>query len=206
VVVGSSVQGRTITAVHFDAPHPRARIVVIGCIHGDEPAGTAITRALAQLRPAADLDLWVIDDANPDGVAAGTRQNAHGVDLNRNFPYAWRAAGRRGDLDFSGPGPLSEPESRAMVDLLTRVRPTVTVWYHQHQDVVDESGGVVATERRYAVLVGLPLQRLTRYPGSATGWQNATLAPTTAFVVELAAGRLSPEIATRYATAVLQLL
>lgn len=43
------------------------------------------------------IDLWVLDDLNPDGAAADTRQNAHGVDLNRNFPYGWRSIGQPGD-------------------------------------------------------------------------------------------------------------
>jgi hypothetical protein len=82
----------------------------------------------------------------------------------------------------------------------------VTIWYHQHQDLVDDSGGDPAIEQRYAQLVGLPFQRLTRYPGSAAGWQDATLRPTTAFVVELPAGSLSPRTANRYADAVVHLL
>jgi len=49
----------------------------------------------------------------------------------------------------------------------------------------------VRVERRFASLVGLPLRRLTRYPGSATGWENHTLPGTTSFVVELPAGRVS---------------
>lgn len=207
MVLGRSVQGRAITAVHFDAPHARVRVVLVGCIHGDEPAGIAITRAVDGMTPASDMDLWVIDDLNPDGVAAGTRQNARGVDLNRNFPLAWHATGHRGDPEFPGAAPLSEPETRAAFDLLNRLQPTVTIWYHQHQNLVDESGGDVAIERRYADLVGLSLRRLTRYAGSATGWQNATMSRrTTAFVVELPAGQLSSASAARYARAVLQLL
>ena len=97
--------------------------------------------------------------------------------------------------------------ARAAFDLLNRLQPTVTIWYHQHQNLVDESGGDVAIERRYADLVGLSLRRLTRYAGSATGWQNATMSRrTTAFVVELPAGQLSSASAARYARAVLQLL
>jgi len=195
------VLGRSITAVHLVGTHPTRRIVVFGCIHGDEPAGIAITRLLEQRNPPAGLDLWVIDDLNPDGAAARTRHNIDGVDLNRNFPYAWQPIGRPGDTEYSGTRPLSEPESRIAVALLTRVRPDVTIWFHQHQGLVDDSGGDPAIEQRYAQLVGLPFGRLTRYPGSATGWQNARLQPTTAFVVELGAGSLSPRAASRFADA-----
>ena len=58
---------------------------------------------------------------NPDGVAAGTRGNAHGVDLNRNFPYDWRPLGGG---EYSGPAPLSEPESRAAHRLILESSPT----------------------------------------------------------------------------------
>src|SRR5947207_64866 len=61
-------------------------------------------------------------------------------------------------------------------------------------------GGSV--EHRFARLSGLPLRRLTRYPGSAAGWQNHRLPGTTAFVVELPGGTLSPARVSRYAAAV----
>jgi protein MpaA len=149
--------------------------------------------------------LWVIEDLNPDGVAAGTRQNANGVDLNRNFPWRWEHLGHRGDRQYSGPGPLSEPESRIARALILKLRPVVSIWFHQPLGLVDESGGDVRVERRYARLVGLPLQRLVRYPGSAAGWQNHRLPGSTAFVVELP-GRLSKKAARLYSGAVRQLL
>jgi protein MpaA len=206
VILGRSVQGRPITAVHLLGAAATHRIVVVGCIHGDEPAGIAVAHRLEQLPPPAALDLWVVDNVNPDGVAAGTRDNADGVDLNRNFPYAWQPLGHPGVEEYSGARPLSEPESRIIAGFLTRVRPDVTIWFHQHQDLVDLSGGDPSIERRYARLVGLPSQELTRYPGSVAGWQNATLRPTTAFVVELPAGTLTAPAADRYARAVSQLL
>jgi protein MpaA len=206
VVLGRSALGRPITAVHLVGAHATRRIVVVGCIHGDERAGIAITQLLERLAPPAGLDLWVVDDLNPDGAAAGTRHNADGVDLNRNFPYAWQPIGHPGRAEYSGSRPLSEPESRIAAAFLTRVRPEVTIWYHQHQDLVDDSGGDPTIEARYAQLVGLPFRRLTRYPGSVTGWENATLQPTTAFVVELPAGNLTPSIASRFAQAVTHLL
>ena len=69
-------------------------------------------------------------------------------------------------------------------------------------DLVDESGGNPAVERRFAAHVGLPLARLTREPGSAVGWENHTLPGTTAFVVELPAGSLPATAVSRYAHAV----
>jgi protein MpaA len=198
--------GRPIIVTRVSGAHPRHRIVVFGCIHGDEPAGTAVARALEHLPVAEFITLWVVEDLNPDGVVLGTRQNAHRVDLNRNFPYRWRPLGHPGSVDYSGPGPGTEPETQIAVRLLTAVRPDVTIWFHQHQDLVDDSGGDPAIERRYAQLVGLPFERLTRYPGSAAGWQNAALQPTTAFVVELPAGALSAATAMIYARAVQRLL
>jgi len=202
--LGHSVRGRAIEAVHIDSAGARRAVLVVGCVHGNEPAGIAIARRLDRERRPG-LDLWVIDDLNPDGVAADTRQNADRVDLNRNFPEHWRPIGHPGDQQYSGPHALSEPESRIADALIERVRPAVSIWFHQPLDVVDESGGDPGVERRFAALSGLPLRRLTRYPGSAVGWQDQTLPGTTAFVVELPGGRLTHGEIDRYARAVVAL-
>jgi protein MpaA len=205
VMLGRSIRGRPITALEQGDPDTPSKVLIVGSIHGNETAGVTIARRLGRQAPQPESDRWVIDDLNPDGVASGTRQNARGVDLNRNFPYGWRQLGRRGDQQFSGPGPLSEPESRIAHALILRLRPRATVWFHQPLGVVDESGGSIALERRFAMLVGLPTRRLTRYPGSAAGWQNHRLPDTTAFVVELQPGPVSRQQLARYAGAVLDL-
>jgi protein MpaA len=201
-VLGRSVQRRSIAAVELKAAHPRAAVLVVGCIHGNEPAGIAVARALRHAGPIAGIDLWVIDDLNPDGVAAATRQNAHGVDLNRNFPWRWRAAGRPGDQQYPGARPLSEPEARLAQALILRVRPRLAVWFHQPLAVTDQSGGDVALERRFAAISGLPLRRLARYHGSAVSWENHRLPGATAFVVELPAAPPSGAPLRRYVRAV----
>jgi protein MpaA len=187
-----------------DLDNPRS-VLVVGAIHGNESAGLSITRLLAAERPRPERLLIVLGALNPDGVAAGTRQNADGVDLNRNFPWRWRLLGVRGDLQYSGPRPLSEPEARAARRLILRRRPAITIWFHQPLGVVDESGGSLAVERRFAALSGLPLRRLPRYPGSAASWQNHRLPKTTAFVVELPPGRPTRHATARYADAVADL-
>jgi murein peptide amidase A len=147
--------------------------------------------------------VWIIPTLNPDGVAAHTRQNAHGVDLNRNFPWQWRPPDSRGYRYYSGPRALSEPESRLASDLILDLRPALSIWFHQPYGLVDASGGDVRLERRFSDFVGLPLVRLPRYPGSVTSWENHRFPGTTAFVVELRAGSLSQAAATRFAHAVL---
>jgi protein MpaA len=186
-------------------PDTPSKVLIVGAIHGNETAGVTIARQLGRLALQGESDRWVIDDLNPDGVAAGTRQNARGVDLNRNFPYGWRRLGRRGDQQFSGAGPLSEPESRIAHALILHLRPVATVWFHQPLGVVDESGGSLALERRFARLVGLPTRRLARYPGSAVGWQDHRLPRTTAFVVELPPGPVARQHLARYESGILAL-
>ncbi len=206
LVLGRSVEGRRIGAVVLGPVNAPAPVLVIGCIHGDEPAGIAVADRLAHAhaRTLPHSAMWIIRDLNPDGVAARTRQNAHEVDLNRNFPYLWRPIGTPGDPQYAGPRPLSEPESRIAYTLIRRLRPRVTIWFHQHQNLTDASGGNIRIEQRFAMLSGLPLRRLTRYPGSATGWQDNRLGGT-AFVVELPPGRLGPRGIKRMAGAVLAL-
>ena len=201
-LLGRSALGRAIVILERGDPTAARRVLVVGCIHGNERAGIEVTKRLRSVPLPPGLDLWVIPNANPDGVARGTRTNGRAVDLNRNFGWRWRPIGRRGDAQYSGTGPLSEPETRLLARTIARLRPDVTIWFHQPIGVVDESGGDRGIERRFADLTGMRLQRLPRYPGGVTNWQNANFPGTTAFVVELPSGPLSPERAVDLARAV----
>lgn len=202
LVIGRSVLGRPISAVELGDPDESRTSLVVGVIHGDETGGLAVVRRLERGRLPATAVVWVIADLNPDGRARGVRQNAHRVDLNRNFPWRWRPLGQPGDQQYSGPRPLSEPESRVAYRLILRLRPRVTLWFHQPLGITDRSGGDVRIERRFAALSELPLRELPRYPGSAASWQDRRLPAGTAFVVELPPGRPPPAAAARYARAV----
>jgi hypothetical protein len=203
--VGRSAQGRAINAERVGAAAAKRVILVVAVIHGNERAGLAVTRRLRRARPPRGTALLLVDDLNPDGSRAGTRQNARGVDLNRNFPFAWRAMGRPFDTHYAGPGPLSEPESRAAADLVRRVRPRVTLYYHQMLRLVDRGGGDRFLERLYARRSGLPYRAHPAQPGSAPRWQNHAFPRDTATVVELPGGSLSRRAAARHAAAVLAL-
>jgi protein MpaA len=199
VVLGRSVDGRPITAEELGDRASRFKVLVVGCIHGNEPAGIAITDELARLQPPAGVDLWIVPDLNPDGVAAHTRGNARGVDLNRNFPTRWQ---RLSGVYDSGPRPLSEPEARIAYRLVLRLRPTISIWFHQHLDLVDTSTGDPALERLFARLVGLRAARLAREPGSVVGWEAQRFPPSSPFVVELPAGAPGAGSALRIAAAI----
>ncbi len=199
-VIGTSVQGRPIVAWSFGPDRASRKILVVGCIHGNECAGLAITSALRATRVAKGVQLWLVPELNPDGAAADSRQNAHGVDLNRNFPYRWQPIS---DPTYdSGPYPSSEPETRAAMSLVRRIRPAVTIWYHQHMDLVDLSGGDRGVARRYAQIAGLQATCLTFLSGVETAWSNHLLPGTTSFVVELPAGPVPADALARHLRAV----
>jgi Zinc carboxypeptidase/Penicillin-insensitive murein endopeptidase len=196
--VGESTRGQEIRA--FTLGSGRPRILVVGSVHGNEPAGTVVATRLLHAHPPKQGSLWVVQDLNPDGHAARRRVNARGVDLNRNFPGTWRR------LASSGPAPASEQETRVAMELIRRLRPDVTIWFHQPQALVRASGPSVRIARRFARLAGMRFRRLPWPPGSATAWQHGELPGSNAFVVELARGELGIREAGRYARAVRELL
>jgi protein MpaA len=186
--IGHSVRGRPIVLVRVGPPDATRKVLVVGCIHGNERAGIAVTRALRSAEPPPGVELLLIDRVNPDGCAAGTRGNAHGVDLNRNFPWGWRPLG---GVFYSGPRSSSEPETRALMALMRRERPAVSIWFHQHLDWVDlQPGSDQALMRRYARIVHMRAVRTPPLPGTVARWENHVLPNGSAFVVELPAGPL----------------
>jgi protein MpaA len=204
--VGRSVDGHAIRPVVLGEAGAPTRVLVVGCIHGNEPAGLAITRRLvADGRAPAGTEIVVVSALNPDECSRGVRGNAHGVDLNRNFPSNWARIGEPGSLQYSGPHPLSEPESRYAVALITALRPTITIWFHQHQGFVRAWGRSIATARRFAALARYPYMSL-RWPyGTAANWQNHRFPGTASFVVELPAGAVSPARVAVWVRAIRQL-
>jgi protein MpaA len=198
LVIGHSVRGRPIVAYERGDRSAPATLVV-GVIHGTEPAGLAVIAQLRRMPLPPHVHLWLVPTVNPDGLATGTRGNAHSVDLNRNWPAAWVHTG------VSGPRPLSEPESRAMRAFILRIKPQLTIWYHQPLDEVYGSDPHVAVLKRYARLTGLPYRKLTAPRGAATRWQRRRCPRSPAFVVEFPAGPISTATARRHAKAVLAL-
>lgn len=210
LAVGLSIEGRPITADRYGTPGGR-RVLVIGVIHGNEDAGVAIVDELRERAVPAGIELWLIESMNPDGQAAQIRQNTHQVDLNRNFPHNWGVIGEPGNSQYAGTGPASEPETQAMVNLITQLRPDITIWYHQDANLVIPSTGRDGRIRaRYADLTGLPIADCCGgggvYTGIAATWARVELKQTSdavPFIVELPGGDLTAEQVDAHAAAVL---
>jgi protein MpaA len=203
-VFGHSVRGKRLEVRRTGSRDAPAEVMVFGEIHGSETAGIPIVRKLREDRPPAPIELWTVTELNPDGAAAHTRQNAHGVDLNRNFPQGWKHQGTPGSTYYSGPSPASEPETRAAMRLIRRVRPDVTIWYHQHMNLVDHSHGADGDlVHRYARAAGMRVDTIPLLPGTVTRWQNHNMRHRSAFVVELPAGSLGSKALRLHVRAVL---
>jgi protein MpaA len=187
LVVGTSAGGRDLVAVHRWTDDATRTTLVIGSMHGDEPAGMRVVRRLRSAPVPPGADLWLVPTVNPDGAAAGRRTNGHGVDLNRNFPRHWVESGA-GTTTWSGPRPASEPETRAVQALLRQVRPRTVVVLHQPLFGVDSYRAKSMTlVRRLARLLGLPVRSFDcggGCHGTLTDWHNDRL-PGRAVTVEL---------------------
>jgi hypothetical protein len=138
-VLGRTLEGRAVRALRIGNPRSQRRVLVVGCVHGDECAGTAVTQR----------------------------------------------------------------ERRIARKLILRLRPDVSIWFHQPQSVVRARGPSRAAARRYAQLADVPYRSLQWPPGSASRWQTGL--GQTSFVVELPPGELPDGLARRQAAAVLAL-
>jgi hypothetical protein len=184
---GRSVRGRPLVAERIGDRDAHRRALVVGQIHGDEPAGREVVRVLRRrYRDVRGAAVWTVKTVNPDGNRLRTRRNADGVDLNRNFPYRWLASSPSSGY-YGGPHPLSEPETRAVRRLALALRPAVSIWYHQPWDAVllnpcHQRGRI---QHRYAQTARMNLScRGSGLPGTAVGWENHRIGGH-AFVVEL---------------------
>lgn len=186
-VLGTSVLGREISALVRPVDSPARSILVVGGIHGNEPVSPPTVRALVDATLPDDVAVWLVPALNPDGIAAGTRWNANGVDLNRNFSWDWRPVD-------GGPSPLSEPEPQAITAFVDRVRPSLVVWVHQPYGYVSS---VAQTDRRFesawAAGSGLPTRSGVTQHGGGESW-TAFVAGLPSILIEIDSWAATPEI------------
>jgi hypothetical protein len=174
-----SVQGRPIWGRDVQADDSHLRILVLGGIHGDEMSSSSlvfhwIAMAQAQLSSTPVAIHWrFIPSLNPDGLFArpAKRVNARGVDLNRNFPTPnwdrdarryWEGRTRKDPRRWPGNKPLSEPESRFLLDQMDSFKPSLIVSVHAPYGLLDFDGPRVPPSN----LGRLFLDQVGIFPGS----------------------------------------
>jgi len=172
-VGGESVQNRPLE--YFILGQGEDTILIMATIHGNETAGTPLVLQLVEHFRNNRTDLKtrkviIIPVANPDGMAQYTRQNANGIDLNRNF-----YAPNRTNAPGHGYTPLSEPESRFIHMLINQYKPARIVSIHQPLTCIDYDGPAEALARHMGKACDLPVKKLGARPGSLGAYAGETL-------------------------------
>ena len=137
-VIGYSVKGRPIVAYYYGSGS--TTILFTGGMHGSEPSGYSTMMGWinhldtnAHKIPAG-RQVVVVPNTNPDGIATGSRYNANNVNIDRNFATAnWKSdINTASGLVVGGGGsaPMSEPETRALANLTSQLRPRAEISFH----------------------------------------------------------------------------
>lgn len=185
---GTQHYGRSLLGaplIWFPAPlaGPQSGLIIAGT-HGDENASVVtLSCALRTLAPELRRH-HVILAVNPDGCQLGLRANANGVDLNRNFPsanwkagetvYRWNNAAEQRDVVLlTGSRPGSEPESRALCQLIHQITPAWVVSFHDPLACIEDARDSELGQWLAGAFT-LPLVSSVGYetPGSFGSWCN----------------------------------
>jgi carboxypeptidase T len=202
-VIGHSLEGKEILAIHLTDQAHRSRekeSVLFNAMHHAREVMTAevavdiinyLTQGVGRDRRVAGwlskYNIWVVPMLNPDGnervwtsdtMWRKNTRDGHGVDINRNYAYDWGkcsgSSGSKGSPVYRGAAPASEPETQALINLATRIRPKFSISYHSYSELVIYPFGcdpkrVPADDAAVYYKVGKDLaQKLTTDSGKGT--------------------------------------
>lgn len=126
--LGESVAGQPLYL--FTLGNLANPVLIAGGMHGNESAGPGVVWLLMnyfmdnpKTIPSEGIAFLLMQ--NPDGAIAGTRKNACNVDLSRNLPATdWK------HTKISGPRPISEPETAALISAIQYTDPRWIISLH----------------------------------------------------------------------------
>lgn len=142
-------------------------ILIIGVVHGDEPQGQFLIENYLKDCTKTKNRLLFIPCLNPDGFLNNMRQNANGVDLNRNFPTQnWQRVEEK--EYFGGENPSSEIETKFVAEILEEFQPDVILTLHAPYKVVNYDGPAKEIAEKISEIINYPAQSDIGYstPGS----------------------------------------
>jgi murein peptide amidase A len=172
--------------------------------HGEEADTALLARRLLERVPGDQTRWAVVPVLNPDGLLNGTRQNAAGVDLNRNFPAStWgpetsrtyppgiapeaRVSPNRTNLSSPGSGPGSEPETQAQMALVQRLRPALVIDLHTPLELILVRGDApseVVEQLARSASVSVHSDLDSPCPGAFDDWLTEQQVPALVYEVE----------------------
>lgn len=172
-VIGTTRYERPIVAEEFGESGPI--LYIMSAIHGAERVTVTFGERFriplqGGLAERAGVRVFYLGAASPDGIAANTRHNSVGIDLNRNFPSD--------NFNPSGPGgsaPLTQPESIAIHDTVVALDPTALISVHCCVGVMDWDGPGESLASRMATAAGFPANRIGSQYGSLGSFAGTDL-------------------------------
>ncbi len=155
---GKSVEGDEIKAYKSETKG-NSWVYIMAGVHGDEVEGVYVVAQLFEwLKQQEDINrpTIVIPILNVDGYRAGTRTNAHAVDLNRNLPSKdWSPTAREAKYN-PGVKPMSEPENIYLDKLFQKYPPKVILSFHSWKPLINTNGNCLE--------IAQFLERYNNYP------------------------------------------
>ncbi|MBR1943350.1 DUF2817 domain-containing protein [bacterium] len=136
-------------------------ILVIGVFHGDEPQGNFLINEY--LKVNQNSEMLFIPCLNPDGMKLNQRQNANGIDLNRNFPTKnWEKVEDK--TFYGGEMPNSEFETQFMVEVIEEYKPKFILSLHAPFCTVNFDGDALEYAEKISEIIDYPVQADMGYP------------------------------------------